>query len=94
MDDKEFQGCACAGDYEAAMSEFEQAYRYNKNDPEILYHLARIYHRLGRTEEARNMYQILISEHKASARYQEAVTYLEQLGEVAPTNVPTGAPAE
>ncbi|MGN0506343.1 MAG: tetratricopeptide repeat protein [Lachnospiraceae bacterium] len=83
-----------AGEYEAALTEFEQAYRYNKNDPEILYHLARIYHRSGRSEEARSMYQLLISEHKSSARYQEAVTYLEQLGEAAPTEVPTGIPAE
>ncbi len=77
-----------AGDYEAALAAFEQAYRYHKNDPEVIYHLARIYHRLGRTEEARNMYETLIEKHTSSARYQEAVTYLEQLNAAAPTTPP------
>lgn len=77
-----------AGEHEAALAAFEQAYRYYKNDPEVIYHLARIYHRLGRTEEARSMYELLIAEHISSARYQEAVTYLEQLNAAAPQAPP------
>lgn len=80
-----------AGEYETALPEFEKAYRYHKDNPEIIYHLARIYHRIGRAEEARSMYELLIAEHPSSARYQEAVTYLDQLNETAPTTVP---PAE
>lgn len=78
-----------AGEHEAALPEFEQAYRYDKNNPEIIYHLARIYHRLGRAAEARSMYELLIAEHPSSARYQEAVTYLDQLNAAAPTEIPT-----
>lgn len=61
---------------ESALPLFEAAYKYAPHDPEIVYHLARIYHSLGNLEQAKELYQILIEEHKDSTRSQEAKTYL------------------
>lgn len=64
------------GNQENALLMFEKAYNYTPNEPEVLYHLARIYHGLGDLEQAKALYEILIDEHQNSTRSQEAVTYL------------------
>ncbi len=64
------------GDQENALLLFEKAYRYTPDEPEVLYHLARIYHGLGDLEQAKALYEILIEDHKSSTRSQEAETYL------------------
>ena len=61
---------------EDALPLFEAAYQYAPHDPEIVYHLARIYHSLGDLEQAKELYQILIEEHQNSTRSREAKTYL------------------
>lgn len=69
------------GKYEDACPIFEKAYQYSKYDPEILYHLARIYHRMGSLAEAKELYTKIIAEHENSPRCQEAQTYLEYIKE-------------
>lgn len=61
---------------ELALPLFETAYQYDPHNPEIIYHLARIYHYIGNLEQAKGLYQILIAEHQDSTRSQEAQTYL------------------
>lgn len=70
-----------AGEYEAALPVFEKAYQYRKDEPEILYHLARIYHRQGELAKAKALYTEIMTRHETSARYQEAKTYLEYIQE-------------
>ena len=65
------------GNQEEALLWFEKAYNCIPNEPEVLYHLARIYHNLGDLEQAKALYEILIDEHQDSTRSQEAATYLE-----------------
>ncbi|MBO5353179.1 MAG: tetratricopeptide repeat protein [Lachnospiraceae bacterium] len=64
---------------EAALPVLEQAYLYIPGEPEVLYHLARIYHGLGDLEQAMALYETLIAEHKESTRSQEAQTYLDYI---------------
>jgi len=64
------------GNYEAALPMVKTAYQYMPNDPEVLYHLARIYHNLNELEQAKTCYEALISDHQESDRCQEAETYL------------------
>lgn len=64
------------GNQESALPVFEKAYSYTPNEPEVLYHLARIYHGKGDLEQAKALYEILIEDHKDSTRSQEAETYL------------------
>lgn len=64
---------------EAALPLLEKAYEYIPEEPEVLYHLARIYHGLGDLEQAQALYEILIEEHQDSTRSQEAQTYLEYI---------------
>ena len=65
------------GDPEGALSWLEKAYNCTPNEPEVLYHLARIYHDMGDLEQAKALYEILVEEHAESIRGQEAATYLE-----------------
>ena len=65
------------GDQETALSWLEKAYNCTPNEPEVLYHLARIYHNMGDLVQAKALYEILIEDHTASTRSQEAATYLE-----------------
>ena len=60
-----------------ALEALENAYNYTPDEPEVLYHLARIYHEMGDLEQAKALYEILVDEHKESTRSQEAETYLE-----------------
>ncbi len=64
------------GNHEEALPIFEKAYLYTPDDPEVLYHLARIYHGLGDLDQAEALYEILIEDHPDSSRKQEAETYL------------------
>lgn len=85
------------GDYTNALPMLEKAYSYIPKEPEVLYHLARIYHELGDLEQAKALYEILIEEHQESIRSQEAVTYLgyvEEAIKVAATITPTITPTE
>ena len=65
------------GDEAGALTWLEKAYSCTPNDPEVLYHLARIYHRMGDFTQAKALYEILIEDHQDSTRSQEAATYLE-----------------
>lgn len=69
------------GEQEAALPLFEKAYDYTPDEPEVLYHLARIYHGLGDLEQAKALYEILVDEHQDSTRSQEAETYLGYVNE-------------
>lgn len=64
-----------------ALTWFEKAYTCIPNNPEVLYHLARIYHTLGDLEQAKALYEIIIDEHQNSTRCQEATTYLSYVEE-------------
>ncbi len=77
------QGMAlyAGGDQTNALPVFEKAYSYTPDEPEVLYHLARIYHGLGDLEQAKALYEILIDEHQNSTRSQEAETYLGYVNE-------------
>lgn len=69
------------GNQEGALPLFETAFDYTPDNPEVLYHLARIYHGLGDLEQAKALYEILIDEHQDSTRCQEAETYLGYVNE-------------
>ncbi len=79
-----------------ALPLLEKAYTYMPNEPEVLYHLARIYHGLGDLEQAKALYEILIEDHPDSIRSQEAATYLGYVNEALenaaqnPTVTPVG----
>ncbi len=84
------------GDHVNALTVFEKAYNFIPDNPEVLYHLARLYHELGDLEQAKALYEILIEEHPESTRSQEAVTYLgyvEEALKIAATITPTVTPA-
>lgn len=70
-----------AGNLANALTEFEKAYTYVPDEPEVLFHLARIYHALDDFEQAKALYEILIEDHPNSARKQEAETYLGYINE-------------
>ena len=82
------------GNMEAALPLFEQAYGYTPDNPEVLYHLARIYHELGDLIQAKALYEIILEEHQYSTRYQEAETYLGYVVEALKNATPTPAPAQ
>ena len=65
------------GDETGALKWFEKAYDCMPNNPEVLYHLARIYHNRGDLTQAKALYEILVEDHTISTRSQEAATYLE-----------------
>ena len=69
------------GDLENALVALEKAYTYIPEEPEVLYHLARIYHSINDLEQAKALYEILVAEHQNSTRSQEAATYLEYVNE-------------
>lgn len=64
------------GKRQEALENLESAYNYTPDEPEVLYHLARIYHEMGDLEQAKALYEILVEEHQDSTRSQEAETYL------------------
>lgn len=80
------------GSMEEALPMLEQAYSYIPEEPEVIYHLARIYHDIGNLEQAKALYEIIIEEHTDSARHQEAITYLEYVEEALAKITPTPAP--
>lgn len=65
-----------AAQYDAACYPLEKAYKYAPEDPEIIYPLARVYHHLDNFVKAKELYEILVTEHQDSERSQEAATYL------------------
>jgi len=65
------------GDDAGALNWLEKAYDCMPDEPEVLYHLARIYHNMGDFTQAKALYEILVEDHTASTRSQEAATYLE-----------------
>lgn len=84
-------------DYAGALPMLEEAYGYKKNEPEVIYHLARTYHETGNLEQAKALYEILIAEYQDSTRSQEAITYMgyvEEALKAAATITPTVTPTE
>lgn len=65
------------GNQDSALTMLEKAYLYLPDEPEVLYHLARIYHGLGELEQAKALYEMIIENHTDSVRSGEAATYLE-----------------
>ena len=80
------------GNMETALPLFEQAYNYTPDSPEVIYHLARIYHEQGDLFQAKALYEIILEEHQYSTRYQEAETYLGYVVEALKKATPTPAP--
>ncbi len=84
------------GKNEEALPVLEQAYTYSDNDPEVIYHLGRIYHAKGDLPQAKLLYQMLLENHPDSLRCQEAEVYLgyileqEAMELLTPTAVPNG----
>lgn len=70
------------GNQESALEVFKKAYSYTPEDPEVLYHLARLYHGMGELEQAKALYEIIIGDHPNSPRKQEAENYLGYVNEV------------
>lgn len=66
---------------EEALVLLHKAERYTPDDPELLYHLGRIYHSKGETETAKQYYETLMEKHPDSIRCQEAKTYLSYITE-------------
>lgn len=64
------------GKHEDALPVLETAYVYTPDDPEVLYHLGRIYHSLGDMAQAKLLYEMILANHSDSQRYQEAEVYL------------------
>ena len=67
------------GNWESALEALEKAYTYTPEEPEVVYHLARVYHELGVLEQAKALYEVLIEKHPNSARKQEAQNYLKNV---------------
>lgn len=67
------------GDYDEALPYLEMAYAYRKDDAEILYFLARTYHRLGEYEKAIPVYTDLVENHPDSKRYADAKNFLNAI---------------
>lgn len=82
------------GNIEAALPMFEQSYNYTPDNPEVIYHLARIYHEQGDLIQAKALYEMILEGHQYSARYQEAETYLAYVVEALKNATPTPKPAE
>ena len=79
---------------EEALLLLEQAYNYTPDDPEVVYHLARVCHELGDLYKAKELYEIILEKHQYSNRYQEAETYLGYVNEALKNATPTPAGAE
>lgn len=88
------------GKHEDALPVLEQSYTYNDNDPEVIYHLGRIYHGKGDLPQAKLLYQMLMENYPESLRCQEAEVYLgyileqEAMALLTPSPSPTEAPAQ
>ena len=82
------------GNMEGALPVFEQAQVYMPSNPEVYYHLARIYHEQGELVRAKDLYELILEEYKYSTRYQEAETYLEYVLEALKKATPTPIPTE
>jgi len=82
------------GNMEGALPLLEQAYNYTPDDPEVVYHLARVCHELGDLTRAKELYEMILEKHQTSARYQEAETYLGYVKEALKNATPTPAVTE
>lgn len=83
-----------SSDMEGARSLFEQAYSYTPDNPEIIYHLARVYHELNELFLAKDFYEMLMEKYPHSTRYQEAEVYLGYVKEALKNVTPTPAVTE
>jgi len=82
------------GNIAEALPLLEQAYNYTSDNPEVVYHLARIHHEQGDLFRAKDFYEIILAEHQYSTRYQEAETYLGYVNEALKNFTPTPVPTE
>ena len=62
--------------WDDALEAMEKAYVYTPKEPEVIYHLARLYHGKKELEQAKALYEILIEDYPDSVRSQEASTFL------------------
>lgn len=67
--------------YEEALSKFKMSLKYDSDNVDALYFLARCYHRTGDTQKAIKYYKKIINEHQeATGRVNEAKSQLKSLG--------------
>ncbi len=72
----------------------EQAYRYMPDNPEIVYHLARVYHETDDLFRAKEYYVMILEQYPNYSRCQEAQVYLGYVEEALKNATPTPAPTE
>lgn len=83
-----------SNDLEGALPLFEQAYGFIPDNPEIVYHMARVYHELGDLFRAKEHYEMILEIYPHSVRCQEAEVYLGYVEEALKNVTPTPAPEE
>lgn len=79
---------------EGALPLLEQAYAYTPDNPELVYHLARVCHELGDLSKAKTFYEMIVNNYQYFERYQEAELYLEYVNEALKNITPTPAATE
>ena len=79
---------------EGALPLLEQAYAYTPDNPELVYHLARVCHELGDLSKAKTFYEMIVNNYQYYERYQEAELYLEYVNEALKNVTPTPAATE
>ena len=79
---------------EEARPLLEMAFSYTPDNPELVYHLARVYHELGELFLAKDFYEMVLEKYQYSSRCQEAEIYLGYVEEAIKNVTPTPAVAE
>ncbi len=65
--------------YEDAIPNLEKAFQYDATNGEALYNLANSYYRLGRMEEARNAYQLIIELFPGTEKASKSENFLAEM---------------
>jgi len=82
------------GNMEGALPLFEKAYFYAPDNPELVYHFARVCHELGDFIRAKEFYEMILNNYQYSSRYQEAEIYLGYVNQALENVTPTPAEPE
>ena len=67
-------------DYQAAIPNLEKAYQYDATNGDALYYLANCYNSVGRSEDAREAYKLVIERFPGTVKASKSTTFLEELG--------------
>lgn len=68
-----------AGNYQEALAKLLEAYQYDDQNENIIYFIARSYHRIGDNENAAKYYKIIIDDFADTSRVNDARGYLRQV---------------